>query len=84
MFFRFFQMFVDDYDMFIGNILSVRDVTRNEQTGVDLAVELTINWAVGDAINFVYGMHPAISWRNMADGKVHHKMVGDFIINYAH
>jgi uncharacterized membrane protein len=66
---------LDDYDMFIGNILSVRDVTRDEQTGVDLAVELTINWAVGDAINFVYGMHPAISWRNMADGKVHHKMV---------
>ena len=64
--------------MFIGNILSVRDVTRNEQTGVDLAVELTVNWAVGDAINFVYGMHPAISWRNMADGKVHHKMVCDY------
>ena len=61
--------------MFIGNILSVRDITRNEQTGVVLAVELTVNWAVGDAINFVYGMHPAISWRNMADGKVHHKMV---------
>ena len=64
--------------MFIGNILSVRDITRNEQTGVALAVELTVNWAVGDAINFVYGMHPAISWRNMADGKVLHKMVLDF------
>ena len=56
----------------MGQIVKVKDVSKEGSTDVQITYDLVDK----NNIDIIYGMHPAISYRNLATNIVHHKKVG--------
>ena len=55
----------------MGEIVDIRDVTTDGTTMIHVTYDLTNK----DNIDIIYGMHPAISYRDLHTNIVHHKQV---------
>ena len=62
---------LDELSINMGEIVSIKDVSADGRTTVQVTYDL-IN---KDNIDIIYGMHPAISYRDLGSDKVYHKKV---------
>ena len=71
----------DDFEVQMGQLVEVKDISLDGSTVVQVTYDLTDK----NNIDIIYGMYPAVSFKDLSTGKIVHKRVSvEKFILYSH